>query len=213
MKSLSAAGFLALIIGSGLVHGVQTHRWQPPAGFDRIQESLAAIPATLGNWTAQENPFEPGDLERAGIRANVSRVYEQGRSGHAVTVLLVAGLPGPIAVHTPDVCFRGLGYTPVGEPQVVTLSAGETQTKFWRMECLNPGEPTPKRLMVYWAWDAGDGWVAPDHSTVRAKYAFRPVLYKLYMVTDVTTGKKADLVPEFSSLWLPEVSRALRFGS
>ncbi len=213
MKPLPTIGFLSLIVASGVAHGVQTYRWRPPAGFDRIQESLTAIPSTIGGWTARENPFEQGDLERAGIRSSVSRVYQQTRTGKSVTVLLVAGLPGPIAVHTPDVCFRGLGYVPLAAPEPVTLPGGDTDSRFWRMECQNLSGPTPRRLMVYWAWNGGDGWEAPDPSAARARYALRPALYKLYFVTDVTAGKKSDSVPEFAPLWLPEAARALRFGS
>jgi hypothetical protein len=212
MKPLACIGFLTLIVASGIAHGVYTHRWAPPAGFDAIQESIAAIPTTVEGWATRDNPFEPEDLSRAGIRAHVSRVYTHPRTGKSVTLLLVAGLPGPIAVHTPDVCFRGLGYVPVASPEPVTLLGAEPGPRFWRMECQNPDGPTPRRLMVYWAWNGGNGWEAPDPSAARAKYALRPVLYKLYFVTDVTAGKKFDSVPEFAPLWLTEAAHALRFG-
>lgn len=213
MKPLPAIGFVCVIVASGVAHGVQTFRWRPPAGFDRIQDALTAVPAPADGWAAVENPFEPGDLERAGIRSHLSRVYQQARTGRAVTVLLVAGLPGPIAVHTPDVCFRGLGYVPVAAPEAVPLPTGDGEAKFWRMECQNSSGPAPRRLMVYWGWNGGGGWEAPDPSVARGRYALKPVLYKLYLVADVTAGKKTDPVPEFAPRWMPGAARALRFDS
>ena len=32
------------------------------------------------------------------------------------TALILCGRPGPVSIHTPDVCYRGLGYEPTGSP-------------------------------------------------------------------------------------------------
>jgi hypothetical protein len=197
------AAFLAIVLGSGLAHGWFTNRWTAPPDFARVQAGLAAVPAAVGPWRAADNPVDPDDLVRAGIRASVSRVYRHAGTGKAVTVLLVAGPAGPVAVHTPDVCFRGLGYSEMSAPEPVAAGDG----RFWQMECTRPGAAARGRVHVYWSWNGGAGWEAPPHKRTRVKYALKPVLYKLYLLAEGGAG--ADPVPEFAAAFLPELDRAV----
>ena len=199
------AAFLLLLVGSGVAHGWFTHRWRPPARYDHIQAALDAVPEVLGEWHATPNPMDPGDLAQAGIRAVHSRVYRHARTGKVVTVLLVAGAPGPIAVHTPDVCFRGLGFDRLSAPEPVQAGGAE----FWKMECARPGAADRNRLLVYWAWNGGAGWEAPAHRQARLKYALKPALSKLYFVSEAGAGGAADAVSEFATVFLPAVNQLL----
>lgn len=195
--------FLLLVVGSGLAHGWFTHRWRPPARYDHVQTALDDIPDTIGDWRSATNSLDAGELAQAGIRASHSRTYRHARTGKAATVLLVAGAPGPISVHTPDVCFRGLGFEQMSAPELSRAATAE----FWRMECTRPGAADRSRILVYWAWNGGAGWEAPPHRQARMKYSLKPVLYKLYFVSE--SGGSTEGVAEFAAVFLPEVSRRL----
>jgi hypothetical protein len=190
--------FLLLLVGSGLAHGWFTNRWGTPPRYDRVQAALDAIPEQIDGWRGAAVEMDPDDLIRVGIRASHFRVYRHAGTGKAVTVLLVAGAPGPVSVHTPDVCFRGLGYETLSKP--VPADAGGS--RFWKMECTRPGAASRNKVFVYWAWNAGAGWEAPEHRQARVKFSLKPVLYKLYLMAEVGEGGAFDPVPEFANAFL-----------
>ena len=83
----------------------------PPGGG---RPARAGRPPTVGDWEGRPLEVEPRELAAAGVIGGVLRRYVNRQDGRAVTVLLVCGPPGPIAVHTPDICFAGIGYDVVG---------------------------------------------------------------------------------------------------
>ena len=47
-----------------------------------------------------------------------------------VGVLLLCGRPGPVSVHTPDLCFPGAGFQEAGEPTRCPIP-GSPGDRFW----------------------------------------------------------------------------------
>jgi hypothetical protein len=65
-------------------------------------------------------------------------------------------------------------------------------------------------LEIYWAWNGGEGWAAPE--SPRFFFARFPVLYKLYVIREVSPREKrgkTDPYSEFLQDFLPELNRAL----
>ena len=197
-----------VLIGSGVAHGVHTRRWQPAADFSRVQARLDAVGRALGPWVSTDVPMSVDELDRVSIRAHLSRDYRNTRTGKRVRVLVVAGPPGPISVHTPDVCFQGTGYVQAAPQEAVAAGAGGGHV--WAATFAKPG-PVPTQLRVYWAWNGGAGWEAPDHRTARYRFAFEPILYKVYLVTEAgrTAGQQPPSAEELASVLLPELERAV----
>ena len=102
---------LALIVGSGLVHGAWTNRWRTAPALADLAARLESVPTVLGDWTATSRAIPPRELAMAGAVGQISRVYTNPTKGLTVSVLLLCGLPGNISTHTPDVCYPGAGYT------------------------------------------------------------------------------------------------------
>lgn len=200
----------AIIIGAGLVHGAWTNRWGSSPALAALAARYESVPMVIGDWKA--TPFELGARERrlAGAEACLARVYTHARSGTSVSVLLLGGLPGDIASHTPDVCYRGVGYV-LDAPGAYLYQPrdGEATAQF-RTAVASRGGANPSVLRIFWTWHTSRGWVASEN--VRWKYSSEPMLSKLYIVRETggaSVEPDRDPCKEFLDVFLPELDRAV----
>src|SRR5207244_11825623 len=101
----------ALIVGAGLVQGKWTNRWGPSPALAALAARFDTVPMDLGDWKGEAFELPARERAAAGAEACLARRYTNRGRGVAVTVLLLGGLPGDIAVHAPDACYPGAGYT------------------------------------------------------------------------------------------------------
>ena len=209
-KKLPLIVFGALVLTSGVLHGLHTERWRPSPDVEAAVRRLDAVPAVVGDWRSENLTIED-DLSRAGIKGYLNRRYRNSRTGATVSVLIVCGRPGPISVHTPDVCYRGAGYELAAPPQRKEVSAAAgSPGQFWAGRFHKPASTNPAQLDILWSWNGGEGWQAPDRP--RMAFARSPALYKLYVIRELVPGPRADKQDpsaEFVKEFLPEVTRAL----
>jgi hypothetical protein len=204
-RTILSALALLVLLASGVVHGLWTGRWGATGEPAAWAARLADVPRTIGDWDGQDVAFDAKSLQVAEVTGYLARTYVHRRTGAAVEVVLVCGRPGPIAVHTPDVCLRGSGHRLVGEPQ----KYGKAPAEFWTARFRKDGA-TPTDLRIFWAWDVGDGWRAS--ASPRLDFARHPALYKLYVVRLQTAAEEPldrDPCTDFLPLLLPELERAL----
>lgn len=109
--TLSTIAALAIIIGSGLVHGAWTNRWRTSAALTELAARLDSVPTVLGDWSATSQAIPARQLAIAGAVGQVSRAYTNPAKSQTVSVMLLCGLPGNISTHTPDACYPGAGYS------------------------------------------------------------------------------------------------------
>ncbi len=208
--ALVAASLMLLV--SGLVHGLWTDRWQPGRDVDDFIARLDAIPRDVGDWHGKDVAL-PGDQQRAArIDGYCYRRYQNATSRHTVTMLLVCGRAGPIAVHTPDVCFEGAGYRAAMKPAPFELTYGpeDAEAGLRTMRFGKEHAAFPMEIRVFWTWNDGSGWQAPENP--RLAYAGRHALYKMYVLretTDEDVRPEDDPCAEFLRQFLPEVDAAL----
>lgn len=181
--TLVAAG---LLVGMGLTHGLILGRWGASARVAEAAEQLAALPNELGQWSSEPLPINPKQLEIAEVAGHISRRYVHPPTGTQVSVLAICGMPGPISVHPPDVCYRGAGYQ-IGAKELLDLPEGG---KCWTALFIKPG-PTPDILRIYWAWSDSDAWTAPEDP--RFDYAGADYLCKVYVVRRQATDNEEIL--------------------
>src|SRR5262249_2268560 len=106
MRQLAIAFALVLIVLSGIGQGFLSGRWRSQAVVsDRLQR-LAGLPSTIGDWQGRDLEMDAGERDLARIDGYVMRDYLNRRTGDRLSLLIVCGRPGPISVHTPDVCYR-----------------------------------------------------------------------------------------------------------
>src|SRR5438309_2297576 len=104
----------AAILSAGIVPGLWAGRWGSTTELDEVGSRLSRVPMTVGEWTGRD--LEVTARERAVAQASglLHRRYVSSRTGGAITIMLVCGRPGPVAVHTPEVCFRSSGHEEIG---------------------------------------------------------------------------------------------------
>jgi hypothetical protein len=190
----------------GLMEGWWTHRWVSSTQLELASERVASIPMNLGEWKGKDREIDARELKAAQIQGYVSRLYVNQSTGTTVSVLLVCGRPGPVSVHTPDVCYQGAGYGVAAAPAKHTIAGGE----FWVANFRRLESPTPEPLRVYWSWNAGDGWQATDNP--RLRFASKEWLYKLYVIralNAVDDPVDIDPVQAFVQVLLPQLQKDL----
>jgi hypothetical protein len=150
---------------------------------------LDRVPLTIGSWVGEANDTSHESYRQFGFAGLLSRRYVNRRTGEAVSLMLVCGLPGPISVHTPDVCFPGAGYEVLSGRERRSLQLDPTggTAAFWDLRVEKAGPVIPEILSVYYAWSADGNWRAPEEDA-RLTFAWEPYLYKIYVVQRAESG-------------------------
>jgi hypothetical protein len=200
-----------VLLAYGVAQGVWTDRWHTSRALQEAQAKLDQVPLRVGPWEGRAEELDPREVRQADLRAYVLRRYVHPERGDAVTVLLVCGRPGPVAVHTPEVCFGGAGFGVQTPParQAVEPPGGEP-AEFWAAHFARPRPVLPDVLQVYWSWNSGGAWEAADDP--RVHFAPARVLYKLYVVRQQArpNERPADNpVPDFLRQLVPAIDRCL----
>jgi hypothetical protein len=212
---LPAVLALILLVSYGVAEGLWTDRWHTSDVLERAIARLDQVPRRVGDWEGQDQELDPRQMARAEIDGYLMRRYVQRSSGAEVNVLLVCGRAGPTALHSPDVCYAGAGFTAAVAParHEVSSSGRAAPDVFWVGEFHKSG-PVPEPLRIYWAWSADGIWQATNNP--RVELAYHPALYKLYVLRALPRSNEPlaeDPSLEFLRQFLPEVQRALAAGS
>jgi hypothetical protein len=205
---------LVAVLLAGMVHAIWTDRWGTGGADPLAAARLAAVPLIVGDWVGEPLEIDQRQLTRAEINHHLLRRYVNRRTGREVSVLLVSGRGGPIAVHTPEICFAGSGYELVARPVRYTLPGSSPAPEFWTAT-FRKGGPVAEHLRIYWAWNAAGTWQAPENA--RLALARFPTVYKLYVMRSTAgrpdEGTDADPTPEFLKVLLPAMQQGFASAS
>jgi len=211
-RSLVIYGSVALLVAAGVFEGLRTNRWGQTEDMKAAVTRLNAVPANFGDWTSTEDPIDEKVLKVAEATGNISRTYSNRKTGNVVSVLILCGPSGPIGAHTPDVCYRGIGYEMAGDQEHRTLSLADGRKATYWTAAFQKQATGDNRLRVAWAWGTDGDWVAS--TSPRSEFVLRSALYKLYVSrptapADRDANPPVDRIQEFLADFLPEVKKAL----
>jgi hypothetical protein len=201
-----------MIIAAGAVYGSLTDRWGLAPELEASVVRLPKLPLNLGEWRGEEvvpTDVQKKQLAKAEVRSYVMRRYVDRKTGEAIALLVVCGRPGPIATHSPEVCYtgRGLEMTAQNRYAVPGMSpAGE----FWVGDFHKEGPVVDSGLRIFWSWSPDGVWKAVANP--RVAFAARPALYKVYVIQEtVRSGPpRADEAgARFLAALLPALDRAV----
>jgi hypothetical protein len=209
-RYLPAAAALVLLLVAGLVHGFWTDRWTVSKATAEAAVRLQHLPLAVGDWQGEN--VEVDTRETEAITGHLYRRYVNRSNGNQVTIVLLCGLPGPVSIHTPDVCYRAGGFD-VAEPVKVKVAAEPPgpDGEFWAADLHKATATEEVRQRIYWSWSATGAWTAPDDDP-RGLFAGQPVLFKLYAVRDLAAGDKLrddDPCAELLRQLMPQMKKTL----
>src|SRR5262245_46838938 len=128
-RMLPALAAAAVVIVGGVVQGIWTNRWSPPA-TELPAERVAALPWTVGDWDGTPINMEATPYPPELLAASVVRHYVSRADSSNVTIFLSWGRTGPLSLHTPLDCYGGLGYQSTPPTKYRTgagVSSGEAE--------------------------------------------------------------------------------------
>jgi hypothetical protein len=198
-----------VVLGSGVVHGVLTSRWQTSVELENAVGRVDTVPLTIGPWQGRNIESEEALFRQAGAQGYWVRRYEVRKQ--PITVILMCGPSGKMAVHNPEVCYQGAGYALVSDPraQEVKMEDGATAGTLFTARFRKPQPGGASILRIDWGWNAHGVWLAPD--SPRWTFRGEPFLYKLYIVREIQSKEAPGEDPNLALLkqLLPALQRAL----
>jgi hypothetical protein len=214
---------ILLVLSYGVVEGLWTDRWFPNKELQEAQEKFARIPKTFGTWVSEDKEVPERQLRQGEIHASLFRLYIDTESGTRLSVMLLAGRPGPISVHSPEVCLGGRGFALVRPAARNDVPMSDARCTYWHGEFKLEHPVNPEDVEMYWSWNPGTGWQAANRP--RMEFARNRYLYKLYVSralplsgtrgneTGKDTPEDKGPIPAFLQQFLPEVESILFPGS
>jgi len=202
---LGITSALAILVLGGVAHGVLSKRWGIAENTQLLGRQLNEIPMELGPWKCEEEG-KLDDRVRNTLEAigYISRVYVHQSTGESINIFFVFGPKGPIAVHTPEVCYSARAVTQTSERQSVPCDYDGTEGTIWKLG-FETNTIDKRKMSVYYGWTEGGPWQAASNP----RFWRTDFLYKI-QTSCQATGKKEDSTDEFLKYFMPEARKVMR---
>jgi len=172
---------------TGLVHGFWTNRWAWADETAVPAARLGQVATDLGEWHGE--PLEQAPRQMEPISGYLYRRYTNQRTGVVVVVALICGQPGPVSIHTPDVCYGASGYEVAPHAKYTLPASGDTPAAdFWTSQLRKTQAASQTNLRIFWSWTSSGNWQIADNP--RLAFAHLPVLFKLYVIRDLSSSSE-----------------------
>jgi hypothetical protein len=182
---------LMAIVASGVIHGLLTDRWQTAAEPAAEAGRLELVPFVLGDWVGQD--IETDRLQVGPVAGYLHRRYLNRQTGIGVTVFFVCGRPGPVCIHTPDICYTASGHEIVSQDRL-SLPADVDEGEFRTAKLRKSNSTQEQQLRIFWAWSDGRAWSVPE--SPRLSFARCSVLFKLYLLREESSPTRPGAQPD-----------------
>jgi len=171
---------VGIVLSTGVLYGHYSQRWGPPIDLVAAGSHLDSFPRQLGKWQlTEELPMGDSALAMLECAGYVNRRYVNQESGETVSVAIIVGPAGPIAVHTPEICYSSRAYELQDQRRSVVIgTAPDAEQSFWCVD-FKTRNLMADQLRVYYAWSRGERWEAS--TSPRLKFAAAPLLYKIQL--------------------------------
>jgi len=199
---------IALVISGGVLHGQWSNRWGVKQDIVALGNKLRTIPMEIGDWSCQEEGQLDEDaealLEVKETKGYISRTYSHRSTGESVNVFVIFGPKGPVAVHTPEVCYSARAVHQTSAREAVGIDLDGASGELWKL-AFETNTFDKRRMSVYYGWSDGGAWTAAKSPRFwRTDY-----LYKIQTACQAS-GNKEDSTDEFFKVFLPEVRKQMR---
>ena len=195
-----------LIMTSGFAHGYLDSRWTDRQAAQEKAQILLELPLNVGDWELASSSELDSTAQRIlQCYGSLLRDYVNKTTGDQVKVFVVAGPRGPIAVHTPEVCYSSSGTEATGDRVSSSLLIDGESQSFWRVKFRKPRSSEPPHIEAWYAWSDGGPWTAATLPRVWLTDS----LYKIQAVGPPgKPGQKTSPVEDFLQEFLPKLQAA-----
>lgn len=203
---------LVIIIGTAFGHGILTDRWGKPADLSAAAKKLDAIPPVIGDWHSKPLEMPKSQLEAAEAVGHISRIYRNDKTQTEIQLLVLCGPRGPIAVHSPTICFTSAGRQQAFPEKRESVKASDATGNFWQtVFTKRTPDGLEDELDTYWAWSVQGECQAPENP--RLEFAGSQHLYKIYVThlrqPAANKTSKDSSCEDFLKVFLPAFQAAL----
>lgn len=200
-----------LTLASGAIQGWMSNRWGTPADMLAAATRLEGVPTQFGDWQfrSSDELTDPvrQELECTGY---ILHDYANQETGETVKVSVLLGPSGPMSIHMPEICYSGVDYTPLGDPQRTVVAVPEHKDQEFWCQKFRSNHLRGEKLSVWYAWSTGGDWSAPENP--RFSYADQPYLYKIQLAAPVAPeagDDSSDTCQDFLREFIPKVKHCL----
>jgi len=207
-QAIGLAVAVALIAAGGVVHGLMTDRWGLAADSLHLAQQFDSYPQQLGVWELEETQeMSPNVLKMLECDGYLARSYVNKETGEKVTVAVILGPPGPISVHTPEICYSTREYTIETARQAEEIKGTDGEKdQFWRLT-LRSNDLHAHRLRVYYGWTTDGIWKADANP--RFSNASEPYLVKVQVAGRIPQAEEST-ASDLCNRFLTEFTSQLR---
>lgn len=183
--TIASAAILTIVIGLG-------HRAISAGGLsdgiELTQQQVDEMPDQFDVWTiTNRDSLGKAALGLLECTANGNLAYRNVDTEASVVVTLMSGPSGPLAAHTPEVCYSSKAFVIESLPELLELELADGTKSELRVVNLVPRNDNHNPLTVIYGWHNGTTWKAPAPTWSRAVYAGTQSLVKIQAAI-VTTG-------------------------
>ena len=172
---------IALTACSGLVHGMLDGRWSSTEDLVARGQKLESVPESCGDWAViEKSELDEKAAQILKVHGSVMRTYQHQPTGSNVTVAVLYGPRGPIAVHTPEICYSSVAKEQYRKRKTERLDHSGAEDSLWSVQFMErqSAEPT---LDVWYGWSDGGNWIASENP----RFWMTDSLYKIQIAGPV----------------------------
>jgi hypothetical protein len=192
------AGFLVVLLLTAIMTSIcwyYERGWKSQSELTVIADRLKTLPERFGEWSrVDQEPLAPSAEKLLQCHGYINHTYANSSTGAIVKCAVLFGPRGPIAVHTPEVCYGGQGLTAIGKRSIQSVQNGERKDQFWRVEFSVKNSPDVP-MEVWYAWTDNGPWIASENP----RFWLTDSLYKIQIATSSSNASTecADFLESF----------------
>ena len=195
---------IALVGLGGRIHGELSNRWGVATDVIALGERLRQVPLELGDWRAREDKeLSESTISLLECKGYLNRSYVHQGTGEVIAVAVMFGPKGPIAVHTPEVCYSSREVQQNEKRQAVSADYDGKENHFWKLS-FSTNTLEKGKLSVMYAWSDGGAWQASE----APRFWATDYLYKIQTAAQGLGGKETS-TDEFLRVFLPELRKQM----
>ncbi len=198
LRIAATAILISLTLFAGVVHGYLDGRWTANKDLRAVGGQLDELPTEVGDWRLkEESELDEGAANLLRCYGSWVRIYENEKTGAVINVAALFGPRGPIAVHTPEICYSSVGTRQVGERKAERFASAGESDSLWSVQFATEPDPDPS-LDVWYGWSDGGPWEA----RAQPRFWLTESLYKIQVAGPVGEDGSRP-VEEFLKVFLP----------